>query len=297
MRKSVFTFGGSKEAALYFDFVIPLLLLIDIAEDYGWEVCEPGSEIDMPKFMEHRHLFDNLMPENIRKGGANFEYWVDVNSKILKSTMDAEHDQDTPFIEVLKECLPMFEMDIFQLVKKLNIKEAVFSTELPFISKSNSVVDDIGVTLANLNLIDTEKISLEKILEFRKDSEAQAKLRRLRLFAYENYTGKSHAYIEDDILLRIDEYDHEVKKWSFETKEAAITTLFNSKVIWGAASGSFIAALAGSPVTSLSTAAIGTFVELGRITLAISKKRFHARSALRSNPVSYIKSANKEFIT
>lgn len=299
--KTVFTVGGSKEASLYFDDVIPLMLIVDAADEYGWdEISTTSKQLDMAKLMEIRFLFDRLFPKEIQKGSDNFKSWLDVNKSILDALLEAARRPKTskmPLAEVFGRCVPGFKDEIIRFVDELGIEDAAYSSALSFVSKSNSMTDDIGMTISNLNLIDISKVTLEQILEFREDLESKAKLRRLRLFAYKNYTGKSKSYIEDDLLLRIDEYEHEAKKWGFETKEAAITTLFNSKVIMGTLCGSLIAALTGSPITSLSTLAIGALVEFGRIQLVVSRCKFKARSVLRTNPVSYIKEANKALNT
>ena len=109
------------------------------------------------------------------------------------------------------------------------------------------------------------KVSVGQILEFRSDTESMAKLRRLRLFASSNYEGKSRTFVEDDLLLRIADYEHEANKWGFEVREAALTNLFHSKTLLGAAGGSLAAVLAGSPAAALTAATAGVLFEWGKM--------------------------------
>lgn len=109
----------------------------------------------------------------------------------------------------------------------------------PEIVRPSREPTDIALSIASLRLVDTENISYEQLLEFRNDNEAKEKLRRLRLFAYENYQGKSRSFIEDDLMARISDYESTVKKWGFETKSAVMTALMDSKLVGGGIAGSF----------------------------------------------------------
>ena len=301
MGKTVYTLGGSKEASLYFDNVVPLGLIFDAVEEYGWDefLSAAGPNEVLPKLVDIRSLYDFLMPPQVKKDSPHFESWIEVNTKTLKAMRDAEKElysgkANVPLADIFAASLPQVKDGIVNLVNLLDISDAAFSSELDFASSSDDPNDDIGISLCDLKLINTSNTSLEHIIEFRDDKDSMSKLRRLRLFAYQNYSGKSRSYIEDDLLLRIDEYDKEAKKWGFNTRLAAFTTLLNSKVLLGAMGGSIFAALAGSPVTSVSAIAIGSIVELGRVQLAITREKFTAREALRENPVSYIKMAKSE---
>lgn len=303
MGKTVFTLGGSKEASLYFDDVIPLFLIFDAIWDYGSEeFFSSFNPSDIPKLLDHRALYDRVMPAQLQKGGAEFDLFVDANTEIFKRIIDyskgaSEDVKNKKLLEVFVCCLPDYKNMIVKLSNRLGIEEPVFTAKSLLSEDTDSDSEDIGITLLNLNLIDVSSVPLKQIIEFREDAESVKKLRRLRLFAYENYTGKPKSYIEDDLLLRIDDYEREAKKWGFETREAAITTLINSKVLLGTAGGSILAAMAGSPVGSLSTLALGAAIEFGRLQLAVSKKKFYARDSLGTNPVSYIIMANEKLST
>ncbi|MGH6846637.1 MAG: hypothetical protein ACREC0_04135 [Methylocella sp.] len=153
---------------------------------------------------------------------------------------------------------------------------------------------DTVISLASLDLIDGERASWEQIKEFRGDIEARDRLRRLRLFAYANYKGKSKDFVEDDILTKIADYEAAVKKWGFETAQGALNMLLTSKVIGGALAGSLVSTLFGVPTIAAVAAASGGALEIGRITLEITKQRLALRNLMSENPVSFISYAREK---
>jgi hypothetical protein len=155
---------------------------------------------------------------------------------------------------------------------------------------------DVTMTVASLQLIHADNLSWQQILEFRRDSEARDKLRRLRLFAYDNYSGKPKQYIEDDILQRISDYEDAVKKWGFETKAGLLNMLLNSKMLAAGLTGSLISTLFHAPITALVTAGGGIGIEIGHVALELSKQRFAMRQMMVDNPVSYISWAKSKLV-
>ena len=154
--------------------------------------------------------------------------------------------------------------------------------------------EDVALTLLNAKVIDTSKCSWEQILEFREDANARQKLRRLRLFAYENYLGKSKEHVKEDILKRIDEASEAAERWGFETKMEALSMLLTSKVLAGGAAGSLASVLAGQPLVALLSVAGGAAIEAGRIGIEITKRHFTMRNMLKDNPVMFFSYAESK---
>jgi hypothetical protein len=147
---------------------------------------------------------------------------------------------------------------------------------------------DAVVSLANLNLIETKGVPWEKIVEFRKDKETQDKLRRLRLFVNDNYTGKSKAFIEDHLRTLISDHDEAVRKWQFETKTGALNIFLGSKLLAGTSLASFASVLMGAPLSVLSAAGVSAAVEIGKSLIHFGRQHYALRELKRDNPVSYI---------
>jgi len=161
------------------------------------------------------------------------------------------------------------------------------------LADTTSDTDDVAVTLTHLKLIDVGKASWEHILEFRRSAEAREKLRRLRLFAFENYQGLDRAFVEDDILQRLADHSQTIAEWGFETRRGALTALLSSKVLAGSIAGSVVSSLLGQPLPAVISAVGGIVLEIGSIALEIQKRCFQLRKLVRENPVTYIHDARK----
>jgi len=78
----------------------------------------------------------------------------------------------------------------------------------------------------------------------------------------------------------------------FETMHAALTMLFTSKAIGSALAGSLLSVLFGIPAVAVLSAVVGTSIEIGKIVLEVSRRKFALRNALQDNPISYVVAAN-----
>jgi hypothetical protein len=150
---------------------------------------------------------------------------------------------------------------------------------------------DPRVTLASRSIIKANAMTWEEVIEFRRDKVAKEKLRRFRLLADANYRGKSKAYIENDLLTRMDEYETIVKRWRIETVEGAYNMLFSPKML-GTGAGALLSNLFGAPLPAV--LAGGAAIELGRLAIYLSKQRFMKRKMLKENPVSYLSYAKNK---
>lgn len=303
MENIAFTFGNTKETSLYFDHVVPLGLWVDAVKEYGSEEFYAAFDnpVEYARLLETRGLFDEFLPPEIKRGSPLYELWADVNFNMMivvaarsVGRIEVAKYRQQWFKETVAEEESRHDGLIARFLADLGVRNASFTTGIELVSNSTSSTDDVAVTIANLNLIDASRASVEQILEFRKDAEARTKLRRLRSFSLQNYSGKSRALVEDDLSVRIADCEEAIRSWGFETRHAAMSMLFNSKLLGGAAGGSLIAALFGSPTISLGAIGTGIVIEAAKITLEISRKKFEARAALRENPVSYILHAGEK---
>lgn len=283
--KTVVVFDGSvKEALLYFDHIIPVFLLGEVLPLYKKQPIE-----DDQGFWNYRLLPDlkwrlvpdekKILPPHLVDVAGFVGKLVAVNNAVSLALKGVNIDYAAA--EHITVLLNKF-MDDFDLwTTPFVCSDRLFSAE--DIDRS-----EIVISLASLKLVDVDRCSWEQIFEFRRDEEARDKLRRLRLFAYENYAGKSKDYVEDDILKRMADYDQAVKQWGFETTQGALNMLLNSKIMGGALTGSLVSTLFGAPILAVATAAAGGTLEIGRIALEVRKQRFALRKLAAENPVSYI---------
>src|SRR5439155_18622697 len=114
---------------------------------------------------------------------------------------------------------------------------------------------------SGLPLVDTSRATWDQVMELRADPEARRQLRRLRLFFLENYTGKPKAFIEDDLLRRIDDYESTRRKHGFEAVLSSMSVLLEANSLQAAAVAGLTSALFGGPLAGIS---VGAAVELGK---------------------------------
>lgn len=98
------------------------------------------------------------------------------------------------------------------------------------------------LVLSNIPLVDTTRMSWEQVLDLRKDPEARAALRNLRLFFYSNYDGKPSSFVADDLARRLDEYSSTRKRMGFESITGSISALIEAKSVQSAAAMGIAAA-------------------------------------------------------
>jgi len=299
MRTAVTLFSG-REAALYFDRIVPLSFWVD----FVWL----NSSIEDASIFPVEIL--QILPENLHQN-VHITRLIDLNDSGYQI-----------FMAIFKygayqKKSGIYRLDFDNLTRSLGIQEVKSLIE-NYLENCSAFIEDFGfqslpidaadiflddtegpcdtlIKLTNLRLIDTSRVSWQHILEFRADVEALARLRRLRSFAEEELAGKTPDQLSDLLFTRIYEYEETAKAWGFETKKAAVVSLLGSKVLAATLSGSLAAFLVGEPVAAAVSACGGIAVELGKIGLEIKQRGFGFRKIVRANPVSYISYAKASF--
>lgn len=281
-------YSNVAEAALYFEHVIP----ISIFFDHTFRLVRSGNPFPTDDLRAPAPFLRSLLPLSVRHDERFLSelrrLYVD-GSETLIAWMDLVR-QKTITVPALTGFGPWLE-DAGRISKQFGFDTCpvvIHPNVLPQLTSGSDIEPDFGATMTSLHLIDADAISWAQVEAFRKDTVARSKLRRLRLFFIENYTGRDRRYVEDDLYRRIEDYDQVVRDWGFETRCQAISMFLSSKWLAAAASGSFISALTGSPITAIITAASGVAIEIGRFSLELSKQRHAIRKAARDNPLSYI---------
>jgi hypothetical protein len=288
-------FGSVREAPLYFDHVIPVNISWDIAQ-----VATKFGSWDLP-----RNFRDEILSPELSRDPQFCKKLVTVNNAVYDfQRIMVKKFGFPPKIDFLSDALSDADCasigetaakEFFSLVGDFGLKGLPLDGAGDLFCEDDADQSEVVITLPSLSLVDVSHCSWEQIFEFRRDDEAHDKLRRLRLFAYENYAGKSKDYVEDDILNRIADYDRVVKQWGFETIQSALNMLLNSKIMGGTLTGSLVSTLFGAPTLAVATAVGGGVLEIGRIALEVSKQRFALRKLTAENPVSYISHIRSKF--
>src|SRR5258708_4969153 len=294
--KAALTWGGLKDALSYFSYVIARFeyenVLAKIPAEIGllhpWERKFLPSDFpetaikDLEKFRASLWTLTLHMAQKMMDSGEIVESTVD--GAAFRAAFDAAC-RGEPGKAVTGALISLF----------VHYKSCL---SLPLICSSTETAkprsDDVAVTVSSLKLIDTRSATLEQLLEIRQDAETMEKLRRFRLFAYQNYQGKSKDYIEDDIQTRIADYERAAKKWGFTTVSGAITTLLNSSLIAGGVAGSFLTAYYNAPLPAIASAMTATGLAIANMAVNLGQQRFAHKELLANNPVSYISYAKEK---
>jgi len=272
--------GKTKEAALYFDWVVPL--------SYG-----SGTTIRFQT--PDSHFIQRIAPESLYTSSQSPQPCRDYLQAI-----DALHT--AAYFPLAKypedECHKYYNEYAEKVIRMIAARPEIHGA--PFLLPDGDPLPgldtgaDFLVTLAGLSLIDAEKASWNQILEFRKDEKSRMALRRLQIFMRKEYSGKDKAFIEDDLLLRIEEYKNVVRDWGFETRAATLSNLVNSKMLLGGLGGAVLSSLFGTHWVAAVSAATGITVELGNVAIDLTKRCYSLASLRRDHPLSFIITAGTQ---
>lgn len=113
----------------------------------------------------------------------------------------------------------------------------------------------------------------------------QAQLRRLRLFFTENYIGKSRAFIEDDLLRRVADYERTRKKHGFDAVLSSLSILLDANTLQAAAVAGLTSALFGGVAIGVTT---GAAIELGKVLIELGKKQANIRNLAEGHELGHV---------
>jgi hypothetical protein len=289
--KSAVAIGDLKNAALYFDTVVPVFVVAEFAREHDWNLSTTKKifgdllprEILTLRFAEvfaeiNQRGFNHFAKLSIRKFG--FE-------PSLKGLSQKEYDSiEEDFVRAYFSFIEEFGLSNWPLATE----DGPATSAMPDDEKDDALP---LLTLSRLRLIDASKLPWEHIHEIRKDPIARDRLRRLRLFSFENYSGKARAFVEDDLQSRISDYEASARACGLETVQGALSLVLNSKLAAGAMAGGLVSALFGQPLTALVAGTAGAVLEVGGFVLELQKRRLAIEQLARENPVSYISYVQK----
>lgn len=293
---SAVAFGDLKNAALYYDRLIPVNIGLEFPNRENWEA-----------FLNQ--ACGELLPEHL----LTLEFanrLADLNDKTFnwfKKHLIQQHGFAPGIPGLTQNDYEAIENTAvsayFQFVADFDLKHwplAVEDGAATAWMPDDEGPEDTGSQLLLLNqlaVIDASKTSWQHIMEFRADQQARMKLRRLRLFAYDYYSGKSRAFIEDDLLTRLYDYEQTAKTWALETVRGSIGNVLQSKYIAGASASALVSLLFGSPTIAVISAGAGAALEIGNITLEIIQKRIALQRLADQSPISYLTYARDKLPT
>jgi hypothetical protein len=265
-----------KQCALFFDKILPL----HSKETIPASIC----------FDEYQKInIDDKLKYLISEAGRLPFYsgWVKKDKILLPAIFPFIEDLRNEFAShVTKEllrngipCVPIFSS---------------FSNATKLYPDGSSNIIEISVIGAKL--VDTQKVEWNQIIEFRNDPWAKEKIKRFRLFLYDNYQGKSKDYIEDSLHQKINEYEEACKKHGFELITTTIGSILDSKSAIAFTSIIVASILLGDPALRDVALLSGSAIELGKISLRFAEKKKEIDFFKHNHELAYIFEAKNKLL-
>lgn len=290
------TLFGAKDAALYFDYVVPASHgAFGNPVVQGTRVSTSVSFDDMPHDGALRELLPPALrdiphPYGLVQGLHGFAHAGSQRGLTDKGWATALLDP-TLTRSLLAHADPTTKMLFEDAANAVPVlQEMAGDGKLALLYGSERATPDetsaerLCVALSNLRLVDTSNLSWSEIHEFRRDETSRAKLRALRRFVYDTYPEKDPAYVRDDLMARISAYEDTARLWSFDLKSGVLSTFAEEGWISG-----LVAAVAGGLSGGVGTAlATGTAVLGTQVAMKIAKRRHAVGELKKTSPLAYV---------
>ncbi|WP_148280240.1 hypothetical protein [Rubrivivax gelatinosus] len=298
---AILCFQNFKEAALYFDQVLPLNMgrmqgdpdIGDILVGYPESI--PSAALS--------HLIDGVEGNTVTYSHATrvmeftADKWVEFAKKVSPYAQlwapdprgEKQHDPQEEHQKLLTAYLSDAHINggapirqaLSEYANALGVQN--FSVALPTAVGGNEA--DPSLMLSNLQLIDAASADWRQILDVRKDDTSRRKLARLRLFLHEDFQGKPATFIEDDLLRRVEDYELTTKKFGFTTLTSSLGMLLDAKSLQASAGAGVLAGFFGGIEVGLLSAAA---IELGKVALNVAEKRHDMKHWQSGHEMAYV---------
>lgn len=282
--------GGGKDAALYFDWIVPLSHFwfktpqpigngkYELTGSLDESIPENLNAVLPPDFVAHGRPFDVINGLRMVSGSRKVldaltdPGLIDVFSKQVPEAFDS-----VP-AEIIR--------DWIEYIAKRHAEGKLsfyWGTE----GAPQGAVVSPALLLANVSVIDTTQATLEQILEARKDPERMKKLRRLRRWVFEiSRRENSPDYIRDLILETLEDHDRAAGELGFKMRLTNWRTLLAG---FGGVISASAAALAGlDPWATALVGAATAGLEVARNMTLTTVETRHNIGQLSGREVAYI---------
>lgn len=138
----------------------------------------------------------------------------------------------------------------------------------------------LALILDGLPVVDEERLEWDQVDEFRQDSEARVKYRRLMRWFDINTPKLTESQLIDEVAIRLDDYEWSIKKHGFELAAGCVTALMDPKFLSVAS-----AMTAGTTVLAggVSGLIVGTVTGIGKVVATVTTQAVDALDSRRSS--------------
>lgn len=277
---------STKDACLYFENVIPLNL--------GHIIPWKGNGEPEAHEILHQVLPKELLNQSQPLGVSPYVLsYIDAYVNVFPISIGAPEGSKEEMNKRARHFFPLLiqkQNDLFE-----SLSESINTVFGASTFQSENSIQEPALILSNLKLIDTSELSWNHLLEIKRDKESIKKLRRLKTFIYQNYSNKPLAFIEDDLLSRIEAYETSAKHLGLQTKDSAFKIIFNSGSLFASAAAAIFSAYSGTPTTIPLSLAIGSAFMLGNIGIEFRSLKRAEYKFKQDDPVTYIVENKNQF--
>lgn len=250
---TVFSYGNTKTAALYSNYVVPF----DFINGFeSGEVIKVLDEILPPELnLDENAPFHELMKNEIL-------YLLNATSESGKTSQEKHLQRISESAAKVKE------------VVKGGIEGIGFPDDVTLSETDH----DITCLLMDFPMVNVEGVSWKHLLEFRKDRESVYALKDLRTFIFDDYQDKPKAYVIDSIDSKMREHERSIKKWGLGTILSTLEIFISPESVKVGAVAAVSQMLAGIPLTeAIATGAVvnvgSAAIKFGREAQRLSEKQ------------------------
>lgn len=146
--------------------------------------------------------------------------------------------------------------------------------------------------LGNLEIVDEDELTWEQVIEFRADKNSREKYRHFLHWIDKKMVGKSRAFIEDEISIRLEDYERAIKKHGIKTVIGTIEETLDGKYLLGASGIAGSLTLAGHPTLGVLAAGLLIGGKIG-VKLMQTKLDFDDVERGPNSEISWVYEAKK----
>lgn len=122
--------------------------------------------------------------------------------------------------------------------------------------------------LQNIGIVDEKRLSWEQVLDFRSDADSRKKYKRFLHWLDKEMIGKSQSFIEDDIAIKLEDYESALKKHGLKTVIGTIDEALDGKYLAGILGITAPLILTGHPTLGFLA---GTGLLVGKVAVKLSQ--------------------------
>jgi hypothetical protein len=138
-------------------------------------------------------------------------------------------------------------------------------------------VTSVLISLENLQIIDEDKLTWEQVLEFRKDDESKKKYKQFLHWLDTNMISKSQSFIQDEITIKLENYENALKKHGIQTVIGTVEELLDYKSLAAYFGAGFGIGAATDPIWGMLS---GTGLFISNICIKAARKMIEYKEGL-----------------